>query len=131
MRPTPWFLVEPYRIKLPTFRSRWSRYGDNHGNFLIPYLRGVYLGVLATSGDWPAAELPEEYAWEHVSVSLPNRTPTWPEMDFVCRLFWAEDEIVMQLHVPPKENINVYPHCLHMWRPLSTAIPRPPSGAVE
>lgn len=51
--------------------------------------------VIASSGD-PAVP------WEHVSVSVSGarRCPTWEEMDAVKRLFWADDETVMQLHVP-------------------------------
>jgi hypothetical protein len=98
MRPTPWRAAEPYRMQPPGYESC---YGDTFGSFLIPYPRtGVKLHVIATDG--PHLEecgLPDDYAWEHVSVSLPNRCPNWPEMDFVKRLFWADDEIVMQLHV--------------------------------
>lgn len=39
--------------------------------------------------------------WEHVSVSLSNRCPTWEEMCMVKDIFWGEDECVIQFH-PPK-----------------------------
>lgn len=55
--------------------------------------------------------------WDHVSVSLPNRCPTWEEMDFVKNLFFKEDEVAMQLHVNGKTKINLHPYCLHLWRP--------------
>jgi hypothetical protein len=77
-------------------------------------------------GGTPSAQ----YAWEHVSVSLPNRCPNWPEMDFVCRLFWREDEAVMQLHVPRAQHISYHPYTLHLWRPLRHAIPLPPTDTV-
>ncbi len=68
--------------------------------------------------------------WEHVSVSRKNRCPNWPEMEFVKRLFFADDETVMQLHVPPADHINYHLNCLHLWRPLGCEIPRPPGWMV-
>jgi hypothetical protein len=68
--------------------------------------------------------------WDHVSVSRAKRCPNWPEMDFVKRQFFKDDEVVMQLHVPPAAHINVHPHCLHLWRPQTIEIPRPPDWMV-
>lgn len=72
--------------------------------------------------------------WDHVSVSRAKRCPNWPEMDFVRRMFFDDDETVMQLHVPPSENISIHDFCLHLWRPQYDEIPRPPAfmvGPVE
>lgn len=69
--------------------------------------------------------------WDHVSVSLPNRTPNWTEMEFVKRWFFNDDETAMQLHVPPADHINLHPNCLHLWRPNDgREIPRPPGEFV-
>ena len=57
--------------------------------------------------------------WEHVSVSRPDREPTWAEMDRIKRLFWRDDEVVMQLHVSDGRKVNVHRHCLNLWRPQS------------
>jgi hypothetical protein len=64
--------------------------------------------------------------WEHVSVSCRNRCPNWPEMCFVKDLFWADDEVVMQLHPAKKDYVNQHPYCLHMWKPIAEIIPLPP-----
>lgn len=64
--------------------------------------------------------------WEHVSVSVKDRCPTWEEMEDVKRRFWAPEDTVMQLHVPVEEHRNCHPYCLHLWRPLNALIPRPP-----
>ena len=64
--------------------------------------------------------------WDHVSVSLPNRCPIWPEMDFIKSVFWHPNEVVMQLHITSKRKINVHPYCLHMWKPQTKTIPLPP-----
>ena len=79
---------------------------------------------------WEALGLPAP-RWEHVSVSLPNhlRCPTWSELEFVKRTFWAEDEWALQLHVPPSRHINVHPHVLHLWRPVCD-LPVPPAACV-
>ena len=68
--------------------------------------------------------------WEHVSVSLPTRCPTWDEMCHIKSLFWDEDDCVMQLHPPKSEWVNNHPYCLHLWRPKLSAIPTPPSFMV-
>lgn len=68
--------------------------------------------------------------WEHVSVSLPNRCPTWAEMCLVKDLFWEDDEAVMQLHPAKADYVNCHPWCLHLWRPLVGQIPLPPKELV-
>jgi hypothetical protein len=68
--------------------------------------------------------------WEHVSVSLPNRCPTWAEMDRVKGLFWDDEDPVMQLHPPRSQWVNCHPYCLHLWRPIGVAIPLPPPMLV-
>jgi hypothetical protein len=62
--------------------------------------------------------------WDHVSVSLPDRCPTWEEMCFVKELFFERGEPAMQLH-PAKDYVNNHPYCLHLWRPLDAEIPLP------
>jgi hypothetical protein len=123
MRKTPWLLAEPCRV-ISGGSIYESRYGDDFGVFVIPYPpTGVKLRVLASSGD-------KLIPWEHVSVSLSNRCPNWPEMSYVKKVFWDENETVMQLHVPEKEHINCHPYCLHLWKPIDQEIPRPPNITV-
>lgn len=54
--------------------------------------------------------------WEHVSMSLETRTPTWEEMSLVKGLFWTQDDLVVQYHPPTNEYVNNHPFCLHLWR---------------
>ncbi len=68
--------------------------------------------------------------WDHISVSLPDRCPTWAEMDHVKRLFFKDDEVAIQLHLPPADHINIHPNVLHIWRPHDTVIPVPPKEFV-
>lgn len=68
--------------------------------------------------------------WDHVSVSLPDRCPTWDEMNFVKDQFFGSHETVMQLH-PAKQNyVNCHPFCLHLWKPHQEAISLPPTVMV-
>lgn len=68
--------------------------------------------------------------WDHVSVSLPDRCPTWEEMEWVKRAFFRDTETAMQLHVPISDHISFHPYCLHLWRPQRKKIPRPPAALV-
>ncbi len=68
--------------------------------------------------------------WEHVSVSYPNRTPTWQEMCRVKDIFWNENECVMQFHPPKSEYVNIHPYCLHLWRKCGENYETPPKNFV-
>jgi len=68
--------------------------------------------------------------WDHVSVSLADRCPTWDEMAFVKEVFFRPDEAVMQLHPPRSVYKNLHPFCLHLWRPQHEPIPLPPPRFV-
>ena len=82
---------------------------------------GRPLNVIASDG----------MGWDHVSVSREARVPNWEEMEHVKRLFFADGETAMQLHVPPADHINNHPRTLHLWRPNDgREIPRPPAMMV-
>lgn len=100
-----------------------------NGAFLIP-LRSANLKIISSDGsDWQESGL-LGLPWEHVSVSTKDRCPTWDEMDYVKRLFWKDDETVIQFHVPRKDHISYHDFCLSMWRPVGVEIPMPPSICV-
>jgi hypothetical protein len=113
-----------YRVRKGQFAS--SDADGCNGAFFIPNntqpvkQRHVPLKVIASDGE----------GWEHVSVSLPNRTPTWEEMDYLKNVFWDESDCVMQLHPPRADWVNNHPHCLHLWRPTGVPIPAPPAWLV-
>ena len=97
-----------------------GRGDETCGAFMVPSPVMGTLCVLASAGQ----------GWDHVSVSTPNRTPTWQEMEHIKRLFFRDDACAMQLHVPPSAHISVHAHCLHIWRPHGLAIPLPPPSMV-
>ena len=110
-----WAHLEKHRVLTGAYASRR---GELFGAFQL-----FGLNILASSGD-------DEIPWEHVSVSREDRCPTWAEMDKIKRMFWNNDEAVIQLHVPRSQHVNVHPNCLHLWRPIDVAIPLPPMIAV-
>lgn len=115
-------LLDAYRDCSPRVLAMYGSPGDHEtGVFRVPSpTGGQTLTIIATAGE----------GWDHVSVSLPNRCPNWPEMDHVKRLFFREEETAMQLHVPPSDHISHHPYCLHLWRPQGVEIPRPPGWMV-
>lgn len=109
-----------YRVRTGAFGST-SAIGNN-GAFFVPArkLGGTPLKVIASDGA----------GWEHVSVSLPNRCPTWPEMSLIKALFWDPADCVVQCHPPQYEHVNNHNFCLHLWRPTAHDIPTPPAWMV-
>ncbi len=126
MREEPLHDLDQYRLHTrPSPHPYASPAGASFGSFAIP-LEGSRRLIVVSSGR------PHEGdgGWEHVSVSLPNRCPTWEEMCRVKRLFWKDDECVVQFHPPEAANINVHNYCLHLWRWLGGEFPMPPTWAV-
>ena len=108
---------EKYRITKGPMGSNES-FGNN-GAFWVKTKKCVFT-VIAS----------DQMGWEHVSVSLPLRCPTWEEMCFIKSLFWGRDDCVTQYHPSEKDYVNNHPHCLHLWRPIGQEIPTPPSFMV-
>lgn len=68
--------------------------------------------------------------WEHVSVSLARRCPTWEEMCMVKDIFWGEEECVVQFQPPRSEYVNRHPYCLHLWKKIGEEYETPPKEYV-
>ena len=64
--------------------------------------------------------------WEHLSVSSPNKTPSWDLMCKLKEIFWRDTEACVEYHPKKKDYINFHSHCLHIWRPLNEKLPIPP-----
>lgn len=108
---------EKYRIRNGRMATDPS-YGNN-GAFFVR-TNQIVLKVIASDGN----------GWEHVSVSLSDRCPTWKEMNIIKDLFWEPEDCVIQYHPPQSEYINCHPYCLHLWRPIDKTIPIPPTWMV-
>lgn len=113
-----------WRMRTGTFGSDDS--SGNCGAFFVPNRAACRHGaaplrIIASDGE----------GWEHVSVSLPERCPTWAEMCLVKNMFWDDADCVVQFHPPSSEYINNHSYCLHLWRPTGHDIPTPPSRLVD
>ena len=68
--------------------------------------------------------------FEHCSVSMATRCPSWEQMCAVKDAFWNDNEVCMQLHPAKKDYVNNHPYCLHIWKPIDKEIPLPPTIMV-
>lgn len=114
------FIVpEKFRIKHGQLRT--TSHDGNNGAFMVSSLKLKQpLFCIASDG----------MGWEHVSVSLSSRCPTWDEMCVVKYLFWGDDDCVVQFHPPKADYVNFHPYCLHLWRAINQVIPVPQSILV-
>lgn len=118
-------LPEKYRV---TKGLMATQAGDPAGFFLVrldPRWPMPLRVVASAAGCTEGCE-----GWDHVSVSLPHRCPSWDEMCAIKALFWDDEDCVMQLHPPKSEWISNHKFCLHLWRPTLQELPRPPSNLV-
>lgn len=105
MKQHPNACAERYRFRVDG--DAWA-VGTNNGVFLVPSPEGRFqVKVIVSCGG----------GWDHVSVSLSNRCPTWREMCAIKDLLFKDDEVAMQLHPAKEDYVNHHPFCLHIWRP--------------
>src|SRR5262245_51929858 len=103
-------ILEAARLPLSLDAVYGSNPGDPYGAFHIKRNDAI-LRIIANTA------CKDSHGWEHVSVSLQLRTPTWDEMCYVKDLFWMEDEAVVQFHPPRANYVNHHPFTLHLWKP--------------
>ena len=104
----------PDKYRVPLYGSMGNA---TNGAFKIPLKSGKTANVIASDGA----------GWEHVSVSLHNRCPTWGEMCQIKALFWDDEDCVVQFHPPKSQYVNFHPYCLHLWRQIGVDTPVPDS----
>lgn len=109
--------------------------GDRgNGCFVVPFVAEPDVCVQEATMTAAVTELnciaSDGGGWDHVSVSVEGRCPTWAEMSHVYSLFALPHESWMQLHVPASEHVNFHNFCLHLWRPQRRGIQLPPSIMV-
>lgn len=111
--------LEKYR-DTQTERDYYHRRGDSGNGAFKVYVNGRSFFCIASNGG----------GWEHVSVSPANRkrkrAPTWEEMCEIKRMFFREDEMVVEYHPAKADYVNLHPLCLHLWRPTVMHMPKPP-----
>lgn len=114
--------LERCRHQMPGYETEP---GERSGVFLLMF-GGAELRIIAN------AAFSDSAWWEHVSISTPDRCPTWEEMCFVKNLFWEDEELVVQFHPPKSQYVNCHPRTLHLWRPTrhKDRMPFPPRDLV-
>lgn len=68
--------------------------------------------------------------WDHVSISLEHRCPTWEEMCFIKESFFYDEECVVQYHPKKSEYVKRHPYCLHLWKQQGVEYITPPKILV-
>lgn len=53
--------------------------------------------------------------WLHVSVSFPNRLPSWADMREVKETFCGKERESYMVLPPEKQYVNDHPFVLHLW----------------
>lgn len=113
------------------YRIRDGRFGStdamgNYGAFYVPNpftktkIKNNTFCVIASEG----------LGWEHVSVSLLSRCPTWQEMCHVKGIFWDDEDCVVQFHPAKSQYVNNHEYCLHLWRCKTQEFPTPESMLI-
>jgi hypothetical protein len=114
--------AEKYRRPHP---AKWEhKTGDMFGWFEVPIkINGPVLRIQISQGF-------EKFKFDHVSVSLGFRCPTWEEMCMVKDLFFDYQDCVVQYHPPKSEYVNMHQFCLHLWRLVDGDMPMPSKNEV-
>jgi hypothetical protein len=120
LRNEPNLRIECFRSPDPLGRAQEP--GMNYGFFIISRLSGILRIISSGSNNGTS--------WEHVSVSLSNRSPTWDEMCYVKNLFWKEEENVIQFHPKRSKYKNQFPYVLHLWKKINEEHELPPDDFV-
>lgn len=120
--------IEKFKVNITNIKG-----DENNAIYAIPHPKGqgLYLVIIASIAE----------GWEHVSVVVHRkvgknatkplkRCPTWEEMMLVKDLFWSLDEMCVQYHPTRADYINDHNGCLHIWKPVSEVIPKPPRQLV-
>ena len=111
--------INKYRCIEDEIRGYGAKGDSGNGVFKV-FVDGRSFLCIASNGG----------GWDHVSVSPCNRKrqtcPTWDEMCAIKDMFFEPEETVIQYHPPKSDYVNNHPYCLHLWRPTTQEIPRPP-----
>lgn len=57
----------------------------------------------------------DDREWLHVSLSFPDRMPSWETLKSVRDLFVGRERTVLQVLPPAAKYVNKHPYCLHLW----------------
>jgi len=104
----PLHVPEKYRVTTGLGSYNTTKAFGNNGVFFITIKKVLFHIIVGEACD--------DNQWDHVSVSLKTRCPTWEEMCAIKDIFFDPDDVVVQYHPAKKDYVNFHPYCLHMWR---------------
>lgn len=115
-------LPEPLERTRQTTGAYASKPGERAGVFIVPTPWKTKIHCVLGTDD--------SGTWERVSAMAEQkrgdfRPPTWDEMQFVKRSFWADDELVVQFHPAGERFTGTVSSMLHLWHATEAAIPTP------
>ena len=124
MRQEPNVIVDKFRKSHPMYPD--TEFGDSCGYFEVDRtdMGRKYTLRMISSG------LQSRGGWEHVSVSIEDRCPSWDDMCFVKSLFWEPEETVLQFHPAKSDYVNIHEFCLHLWKQAGFQVELPPTHLV-
>jgi len=56
--------------------------------------------------------------WHHISVSRPERIPTWEELKKVKDDFFGEEREAYHVIPKKKDHVNAHEYCMHLFAPV-------------
>jgi hypothetical protein len=60
-------------------------------------------------------QYPDKSWWIHVSMSYPNRLPTWEDLKAVKNLFIGKKKLAVQILPQEDDYLNFHPFTLHLY----------------
>jgi len=106
--------------------SKMELYRQPYRGVMGDAYNGALVNVPLPTGERCMIIFSDGGGWDHVSVSLKTRCPTWEEMCHVRDIFFMPEEYAVQYHPPKSLYRNIHPFCLHLWRPHGEQVPMPP-----
>lgn len=121
--------AEKYRANHPLIKMGFNQHkGADFGWFEIPF---TIQTPLKRRSNLRVMVAPSDSKWQHISVSLINRCPTWDEMCFIKDMFFGGEDVVVQYHPAKSKYVNNMPYCLHLWcLNDGSSFPTPPPELV-
>ena len=106
--------MQPPKLRRPV-PSDWTQVDLNGWKFWFLNLATGLRAMLSL--DTCEDDRGNDSRWLHLSVSLPNRIPTWLELKKAKDAFIGRDHEAIQVLPKDRDFVNCCENCLHLWSP--------------
>ena len=110
-------------------------YGDDGCRFLvrIPNTEDALCCIASWGGKWDhvsihAMRMPQDI--HGCDPGAQDDAPTWDEMCLVKEICFMPNEWAIQYHPAHEDYVNHHPHTLHIWKPQTKSLPKPPKNFI-